>query len=203
MLLRDDGGEADMCSSIVIDHLRTLAEPDANRGVAFFYCDYQDQAHQSASSILGSLTRQLIQAKSSLFTPLQDLHSTLTSKGNIRPNIGDLEVLLMSICQTYDTLYVVIDALDEFKVTERKVLFPILQSLQKASVQIFITSRQHAQDLERAFRAHPKVEIQAAQSDIQRYVEHQIDQDDDLTDLLPGDLRSKVIDTVTEKSNGM
>ena len=172
-------------------------------GIAFFYCDYQDQSQQTALNIVSSLVRQLVQGSSSKFTPLQALYEALTEKGYTKPTLKDVETLLISICGTFDKVYIIIDALDECNLTQRKVLLPLFSVLQKASVNILATSRPHSQDLERTLGNQIKIDVRAAESDIQRYVSVQVEEDEDLMDLLADELREKIVSTLVNKSNGM
>jgi ankyrin repeat domain-containing protein 50 len=189
-------------SSIVIDHLQSYSFKGST-GVAFFYCDYQNQSQQSALAIISSFVRQLVQMTGKNFSPLQELHETLTAKGNVKPTLNDVEKLLISICGRFDKVYIVIDALDECNLAQRKLLFPILPVLQRASISILTTSRPHAQDLERALKDHVKLEVCASELDIQRYVNDQVEQDEDLEDLLTDELKQKTVSTLVDKSNGM
>jgi hypothetical protein len=153
--------------------------------------------------MIASITRQFIESMTDFFKPLQELHETLTSRGQRNPSLKDLEHLLISVCDTYDASYVVFDALDECSSDQRKLLLPVFRLLQKSGVKIFVTSRCHAQDLERAFSDQSRIDIRATESDLRDYAENQLEDDENLMDLLPDDLRSNIVTTIASKANGM
>jgi NACHT domain len=140
--------------------------------------------------------------KDTFFKPLEELYENLTARKG-KPNLKDLESLILSICRSFGRSYIIIDALDECSPGERKLLLTTIRNLQKASIKIFVTSRQHAQDVERAFSGHVRVEIQATEKDIRAYIEHQIEDDEDLMDLLTEDLRARIVSTIAARAGGM
>jgi hypothetical protein len=100
-------------------------------------------------------------------------------------------------------VFVVFDALDECNPDQRKLLLPVFRLLQQSGVKIFVTSRHHAQDLERAFTDQNRIQIRATESDHREYTENQLEDDEDLMDLLPDDPRSNIVSTIASKANGM
>lgn len=186
-----------------MNHLRTYCAKQ-DTAIAFFYCDYQDQSLQTALGIVANLVKQVVQSKISFFKPLQELYENMISKSiHARPNLKDLESLLLSACDTFGRSYIVVDALDECALDQRKLLLPLFQSLREASIKVFVTSRRHAQDVERAFCDHTRVEIRATESDLQDYVTNQIEDDEDLTDLLPDELKTKIVSSISNGARGM
>jgi ankyrin repeat domain-containing protein 50 len=173
-----------------------------NAGLAYFYCDYQDQSIQTAAGLLANLIRQFVQSKTSFFKPLEELYESLEARRS-KPTMPDLESLLNSVCRTYGTTYIIIDALDECHPDQRKILLPVLRRLNNTSIKVLVTSRQHAQDIERAFQGQPRVEIRATEHDLRDYVASQIEQDEDLIDLLTDELKEKMISSISGGAGGM
>ena len=63
-------------NSIVVDHLiKRIASDDIR--VAYVYCDYKDQAMQTASNLIACLARQLIGTPPRLPQQLERLHKEL------------------------------------------------------------------------------------------------------------------------------
>jgi CheY-like chemotaxis protein len=170
--------------------------------MAYFYCDYQDQSIQTALSLVANLIKQFVLSNTSFFRPLEELYESLEARRS-KPTMPDLENLLHSVCRIYGTTYIIIDALDECHPDQRKILLPVLRRLKKVSIKVFVTSRQHAQDIERAFQGQPRVEIRATESDLRDYVANQIEQDEDLMDLLTDELREKMISSISSGAEGM
>ncbi|KAN0114628.1 Ankyrin repeat-containing domain protein [Hyaloscypha variabilis] len=197
----DPGVGKTVVTSIVVDHMSKYCL-GSDAGLAYFYCDYQDQSIQTAVSLLANLIRQFVQSMKSIFKPLEELYESLEARRS-KPAMPDLESLLHSVCQSYGTTYIIIDALDECRPDQRKILLPALRRLNNASVKVFVTSRQHAQDIERALQGQPRIEIRATEHDLRDYVASQVEQDEDLMDLLTDDLREKMISSISSGAGGM
>ncbi|KAI9774836.1 MAG: hypothetical protein M1840_000052 [Geoglossum simile] len=197
----DPGVGKTVLTSIVVNHISNRCT-SSDAAVAFLYCDYQDQSFQTASSLIANLVKQFVLLKDTFFKPLEELYENLT-QGKMKPNLKDLESLILSICKTFGRSYIVIDALDECSPDQRKLLLTVIRNFQRASIKIFVTSRQHAQDVERAFSGHARIEIKATEPDLRAYIEHQIEDDEDLMDLLPEDLRVRIVSTIAAGAGGM
>ena len=72
----DPGTGKTVITSIVVDHsFKTIVSDDVP--VAYIYCDYEDQAMQTASNLIACLARQLIGTPSKLPQQLEKLHKEL------------------------------------------------------------------------------------------------------------------------------
>lgn len=72
----DPGTGKTVIASIVVDHLiKTIVSNDVR--VAYVYCDYKDQAMQTASNLIACLARQLIGTPAKLPQQLERLHKEL------------------------------------------------------------------------------------------------------------------------------
>ena len=72
----DRGTGKTVMNSIVVDHLiKSIASDDIR--VAYVYCDYKDQAMQTASNLIACLARQLIGTPPRLPQQLERLHKEL------------------------------------------------------------------------------------------------------------------------------
>ena len=72
----DPGTGKTVITSIVVDHLVKTIVSDRVR-IAYVYCDYKDQAVQSASNLIACLARQLIGIPLKLPQQLEKLHKEL------------------------------------------------------------------------------------------------------------------------------
>lgn len=133
-------------SSILIKHLQDHCERQVkpqNMAVLFLYLDHTETEAQSSQNLVGSLLKQLLQSRLGvrpLPEQVKELHRK--SKGEIRPSTEDFRVALSSeIESSYDRVYVVVDALDEFPEIDQAELLTTLESLEPAKVSLLITSR--------------------------------------------------------------
>ncbi|KAI9796740.1 MAG: Ankyrin repeat domain-containing protein 44 [Piccolia ochrophora] len=188
-------------ASIVIDHLQRRVAKEGH-GIAYFYCDYQDQGHQTASNVLAAIIKQLVIRKPTALEPVEELFDNLHGERK-NPTLAQLESALYSVCHHFNQTFLIIDALDECDLAQRKQLFPVFQGLQKASGKLFVTSRPHAQDIARFFAVDAKIPIEASEDDMRRFIEKQIDDDEDLMDLLTDDLRDNIISTIPGRARGV
>lgn len=111
--------------------------------VLFLYLDHTETKAQTAQNLLGSLLKQLLQSRQGV-RPLPESIKTLhqKSKGEIRPSTDDFcEALSSEIKDTYDRVYVVVDALDEFPEIGQAELLTTLESIEPEKVSLLITSR--------------------------------------------------------------
>lgn len=188
----------------MIDHLSRKCQPD-KVAQAVIYCDHKDQGNQTALNLLGNITKQVIQGQSTSFKPLEDLYESLQQR-SVLPNLKDYEALLHTACREFQTVYLVIDALDELPPDRRKTLLPIILGLQKEQLaKVLVTSRPHPLDIQRAFQKQTKLEIRASDEDVQQFIRNQVDDDDDLLDAMDGDekMKEEVIETMATAAQGM
>ena len=122
-----------------------------------------------------------------------------------RPSISDCAQLLQATVQSYDRVYFVIDALDEFSEASgtRKDLLAELQKL-KPAVNTLITSRD-IPSIERLLQDAARIEIRASDEDIKNYVEDRISSSERIASYVKKspDLQNRILKNVSEKANGM
>jgi len=190
-----------------VDHVKNKF-PEEEVGIAYVYCDYKDQEEQTSSSLIACLAKRLAARKEHLPQQSVNLYEKLTEKSEkIRSNLEELKVLLLSLGGSYKKLFVLVDALDECYIRrEREAFLSALQALrvlQKTSVRTFVTSRPFAQDIQRAFKNSPQVEIKATESDVRKFVRNEIENDPDLIDLIMPELKENIISTIAFRACGM
>ncbi|KAJ7575737.1 hypothetical protein C8J56DRAFT_837861 [Mycena floridula] len=202
------GAGKTILSSIIINHLRTtMWRQDA--AVIFIYCDYTRQAEQTATQLLGSILKQLVQHHPSISNDLLILHKTCLSQG-IRPSVTDLISILRTEAMRYSHIYIVVDALDESSERHqtREVFFSTqfnhgLRSISE-KVHVLITSRDIF-SIGQEFQGEPRINIEAHNDDLQIYIMQRISNDTKLKRLIKGDtkLESEIVDQIILKAAGM
>lgn len=105
-------GKTILCAS-VIESL--LQETDAQTGLAYFFCRYEEPATHAPTNLLSSLATQLAIQKPEAFNLLQLSYDKLhPPRGLVRtPDVEDLLKLLEEICGLFDKVFLVTDGVDE------------------------------------------------------------------------------------------
>ena len=133
-----------------------------------------------------------------------------------QPGLEDLQDIFLATIHQIDSVFLVLDALDECTEAQRADLCDFFARVMESSngtdnygrVKLFVTSRKEP-DIERAFlrRSFPTIEVEAKKvdSDIMLYVTAQVEQrlrDGSLTlsDIM---LKDKILTTLTSNANGM
>ena len=184
-----------------MDYLTRIYGSDDVR-VAYIYCDYKDQDAQTASNLIACLARQLVGHPAKLPTQLENLYKELESQRR-RPTLPELERLVTDLFHERKRTYVVVDALDECGVYERRKFLPFLGSLPHGSTRILVTSRPYGEDIHRFFLGAPQIIITASDADIKQFVQEQMkDRTHFIEGMKPG-LRDEITDRVCSRASGM
>ena len=126
--------------------------------------------------------KQLCRIMQSLPSELQEIYEQHYHNDS-QPTYDELKNAFLKIIQQFGHIFIVLDALDECSLDQRKDLCQFILSLASTSsdqgiVKLFVTSRKES-DIEQAFRQEsiPTIEIEAAKvnSDIEVYVKAQIE----------------------------
>ncbi|KAI9684969.1 MAG: hypothetical protein M1820_010866 [Bogoriella megaspora] len=161
-------------AGITINHLCTTARCH-NVEVAYLFCNYKGQAEQSSLDLLSNLLKQLIQARLDIAAPVIDLYKRHIAQRS-RPSIEDIFKILRSVCSSYTTVYIVIDAFDEYADMggQRNQLIDSLRELQiNSDVRFMVTSRFTRETLE-LFRSNTMLEVRASEGDVRQFVAGQM-----------------------------
>ena len=189
-------------SSLVIDRLRDGY--DGQRvAISFIYFDYRDQGGQSQENVVASLLRQIASHKSVLPVSLDELCTKFRDR-NRKPQIQDLELALLHVCQDFDQVFIAIDALDECdEEMRRKTFLPFLAKLQQTPrIRLFITSRPHLEDIRKALDPALQVKVQASDADLRKYLRKRIEESGN-ADIIDEDFRQHLIETVAKGAQNM
>lgn len=189
-------------SSLVIDRLRD--DYDGQRvAISFIYFDYREQGGQSQENVVASLLRQIASHKSVLPVSLDELCTKFRDR-NRKPQIQDLELALLHVCQDFDRVFIAIDALDECdEAMRRKTFLLSLAKLQQTPrIRLFITSRPHLEDIRKALDPALQVKVQASDADLRKYLRKKIEESGN-ADIIDEDFRQHLIETVAKGAQNM
>ncbi|KAG9250891.1 ankyrin repeat-containing domain protein [Emericellopsis atlantica] len=167
------GAGKTVLSSVVIDHLQSLAEGE-RIGVAYVYCDYRRVDEQTTRDVLASLLRQLAQGLASIPRPLKELYTACRTK----PRVDQLLAMITSITGLYSKVSIVVDALDEARETDgfRQQLISSLHAIQAdGKTKLFLTSRFNP-DVIGMLETSRTIEIRATPDDVKLYLEGHMSQ---------------------------
>ena len=191
-----------MSRSLVVDRLRDALSIQ-NIVVAHLYFDYRIQSYQSAENMLASLLKQLVIPLPKFPEPVLELHRRLSNLEK-RPQQMDLEQAIVSTCEKYDRVFVIIDALDECDAkNHRKDFLKALKTLRTHSnFSIFVTSRPYPKDIKEDLKGAPQIIVGAHDDDLQRYISGEIESSDNI-DEIDADFKTEIITRVSEAAQNM
>uniref|UniRef100_A0A093VM92 Ankyrin repeat domain-containing protein 50 n=1 Tax=Talaromyces marneffei PM1 TaxID=1077442 RepID=A0A093VM92_TALMA len=191
----DPGAGKTILSSLVIDHLEHLAR-ESKSGLSYIYCDYKDPEQQSTENIVGAIIKQLL-------IQIPQIPDSVVSRCRDRMNagkplsLGDASELFSIICAQFSRVYICLDALDELQESNLRRILKWIQD--GPSVHIFLTSRPHIQDVVLEYlESQHTVIVRANESDIRRFIEHEIGGPNDIApramdERLKGDIFAKIL----------
>ena len=131
-------------SSLVVDRLCDQTKGQ-NTAVTCFYFDFAARKEQTATSMLGSLLKQVIsgmeRVPENISRALREQRNAVSGR---KPQLGDIVKMLQLITSSQRT-FLVIDALDECTAVQRFRLFDSLMEILEKSprTRIFVTGRPH------------------------------------------------------------
>ncbi|KAK2747592.1 hypothetical protein FQN55_004946 [Onygenales sp. PD_40] len=159
-------------ASVVIDYLSKESEADTGIGVAYIYCDHQNQDKQTLSHILAVILKQLIQRQPEVPEDIKKDYQRHVAK-KTRLSDDQLVQSLHSIAGLFSRIYVVIDAMDECQpsIDDLDDIIPSIFKLQSDTrMNILVTSRV-IPEITRWFETSVKLDIRAIDSDVRKYLD--------------------------------
>lgn len=188
---------------MVIDHFEAQA-PTKNFGVAHIYFNYNEQYQQTPVRTIASLVKQLAYRLQYLPAEIEALYNRLVS-GAKKPTLEELYGVLLAVSKSFTQVFLIIDALDECDPDDqRKDLLPLFHRIGKSGVNLFLTSRQHPEDVQESFQNIAKIELSAKEEDIRIYVQQKIDGSSRARRLVrQGKIEDKIISELVNCANGM
>jgi Cdc6-like AAA superfamily ATPase len=171
------GAGKTIMTSIVVEHLWTKFQRDTSVGIAYLYCNFQQQHEQKPVDLLMSLLKQLVQERTSMPETIESLYNRHKNKRS-RPSLDEILKELHSVIQLYSKKFIIIDALDEFRASEdgrHQFLSSVFNLQSQSHANIFATSR-FIREIESQFKGCIQKEIRAQYDDILRYLDGRIPQ---------------------------
>jgi len=192
----------------IVDQLKR--RPHDN-GLAYFYCNRNEDERRETENVLRSFVRQL-----SVSQNHEAVQKTLLEKYEEKQKSGfasekfsyeEAEALIPALSKVYISITLVLDALDECCEGTRSRLISTFNSLIKQipNLKILISSRCDS-DIKFQLEKEANVGIGAAENDddIQKFVRMQIEEDKQRRRVpLSEDLINEIVQTLHAKSNGM
>ena len=192
-------------SSLVVDRLCDRAKGQ-NTAVACFYFDFAARKEQPATSMLGSLLKQVVGGMEGIPEEIseafQDQKKVIGGRG---PQLPDIVKMIQSITSSLPT-FVCIDALDECAAIHRvKLINSLKQILEKSPrTRIFITGRPHirAEIEKRLVGRAASVSLGPSKDDIVEYLRVRLEED--LTpDAMEESLEAEILEKIPENMSDM
>ncbi|KIJ54825.1 hypothetical protein M422DRAFT_240909 [Sphaerobolus stellatus SS14] len=192
-------------SGSIIAELRAEVEDHPRIGLAYFFLSYTDRGKQTTFNLLSEIALQLLSRTSIIPQRISSLYELNRS----RPPISVLLDLIGCLSQCFSQTFIIIDALDEIAVEERELLLHALKQIISTSTECKInfiaTSRQETYLVD-GFQALSLEQICLTTSlvdeDIKLYVT-EIVQNEKKFSRWNDDLRTEIMQTLTDKANGM
>jgi len=191
-------------SSVVVDRLcnRTRGQHTA---VTCFYFDFAARKEQTATSMLGSLLKQIVSGTGripeDIWRALREQREAVSGR---RPELDDIVKMLQLVTSSQRT-FMVIDALDECTAVQRFRLFDSVKEILEKSpaARIFVTGRPHIRtEIETRLAGRvASVSVGPAREDIIRFLRVRLSEDetpDAMDESLEADILEKVPENISE-----
>ncbi|KAF4634288.1 hypothetical protein G7Y89_g3817 [Cudoniella acicularis] len=171
-------------------------------GIAYIYCNYDQQEEQNAVNLLSNLLKQL--AQNLMPEEVKYLYKLHRNK-RTRPSIEEITRTLQSVANTYSRVFVIVDGLDEWQESKLSIscrtrfLSEVFSLQENCKINFFVTSR-FIPDITEIFTGKVgqlSLEIRASNDDIRKYLDNRILQGQSrLLPLLQIEITSEIIKAV-------
>ena len=191
-------------SSLVVDR---LCDPTRgqNTPVTCFYFDFAVRKEQTATSMLGSLLKQMVSGtggiREDIWHALRERKEAISGR---KPQLADI-VKMLQLITSSQRIFMVIDALDECTAMQRFRLFDSLKEILRKSPggRIFVTGRPHIRaEIEiRLARRVTTISIGPTRDDIIRFLRVRLSEDetpDAMDESLEADILEKIPGSISE-----
>ncbi|KAJ6599684.1 ankyrin repeat-containing domain protein [Mycena vulgaris] len=202
-IMGPSGAGKSVLSSAVISKLVAEKQPfglEQTPPVAFFYFDFKDKEGQAVESALRRIVLQLSAQSPNPYKVLDKQY--MVSKGQTLPTYQDLQAVLETLLLELGRAYIVLDALDECKITDQRQLFDFISVLRgwtATPLHLLITS-QPRQIFTEQFEGVPCIELDAGvtEHDLRLFVSNEMCISD-----IWAPHAEEVTERVVRKSSGM
>ena len=176
----------------------------------YFYCSRGDNERRRPETILGTLVKELLLCHG-VSTPqaLRDRYHARKEKGGLR--IQELQEWLVQLLEQCKRTSIFIDAIDEILPQRRYLFLETLSALSQNPqfhVRIWVSSRRYEKEIRHTFPTADEILIDKQNLlEIRDYVMREVTNHIASRRLLDGAvddvLKTHIIDTISEKSDGM
>lgn len=165
------GAGKTMMAAVAIDYLQST-QP-AHVGVAYVFCSYKRHTEQNTPDLIAALMKQLLQARPDLLDPVKELQNRCRGS---KASLDQLCNTLQSVCAAHQTVYIVVDALDEYANGDSHCI-PFIEALEQlqvtTDVRLLFTSR-FLPTITEHFECSLNLEVRASEEDVRRFVTSQL-----------------------------
>ena len=201
------GTRLQVARSAVVNELQLQSQFESH-AIAYYYCDYADQATLVSRNIIGSLLHQLLYNKQ-LSAGVADEIQHVFADDNALPTQQEFKDILIATMSVIPNFSLIIDGLDECDKEIRRDVLSLINWIieQKISVvRVYVSSQSDVQILN-ALAAWPRISVSSDMhsGDIATYVldaTQSLIQDRQLLIQNP-DLEHEIIAELTKRANGM
>lgn len=203
------GAGKTIITSTVIDYLFKKFQEDSTIGIAYLYGNSRkDRYEQDPAGLLLSILKQLVHQKQPPVPASVKKLYTYHKVKRTRPTLQDFLKALQSIVSSFSRVYIIIDALDEYRLSDGdcSLFIEWLFGLQHQNkhIRLFVSSRS-IPGIKEAFASNVKtksLEIRASEEDIELYLNARIAKLPLSTWNRP-DLEDKVRRIIIDEAKGM
>jgi hypothetical protein len=168
------------------------------------YFNYESAERQKEDDVICCLLKQLL-FQMQPFPRDFDLklgYQQSAEQNRPRPGAKHFAELLETYSKQFDTVFILLDALDECLEGERSEIFARLQRFSECGIKIFVTSRTHLlEKLECGLKAVDSdvLEIAARVDDVERFLTERLNNQ---TEMLDVELKDKIVRTISTGVDG-
>lgn len=197
------GAGKTILASIVVDRLEQELMFNAEDGLAYVYCSYQNPEHTSLN-LFASILQQLVQRQPILPQRIKDLYTRHAAEGT-KPDLEEILAELQAISRDLDKVFIVADALDECA-QDKGTRTSFLEGMPRIGdhFRLLITSRTTTNVFEHLPTA-VCINIDAKDADVAKYLKNRILGERRLQRIIAGDadLEGTIIQTIVRNAKGM
>src|SRR3984885_8309240 len=196
-----------LCSASIIEDVARHCETNPSSAFAYFFFDGRDgqRGLQLVDSLIRSLITQFAATYGGIPTTLAKLYQSCHD-GKSQPSVQSLQSVLFTILETFNDIYIVLDALDEC--AERKDLLKWIKQMtswKRNKLHLFTTSRPE-EDIAKHLRLldpdHVYIKQDLVTHDIEMYIDCILDGEDSFEQW--GDkIKAIIKSTLLENAGGM
>ena len=167
----------------------------------YVYFDYNDCLSQTELGVISNLLKQTISQLDLVPDSIKQLYEVST-KTNTNPERSVLLRQLLSCAERFDTVYVILDALDECDDSQQDDVLNLINILlSQSQFKIMLSSRPHLQRLQTLPESSDRIIISGEDidADVRTYLISRLKRERFLQDRL----RNKIVEVISEQAEGM